>query len=65
MMWKDGISDFEITENYDRSHGKERDIESDAFSSDLRVNAKLPMQGGAGSIPGQGTEVPMLSSIRV
>lgn len=36
-----------------------------AFSSDLRVNAKLPMQGDAGSIPGQGTEVPMLSTIRV
>ena len=36
-----------------------------AFSSDLRMNAQLPMQGGVGSIPGQGTEVPMLSTIRV
>lgn len=36
-----------------------------AFSSDLRMNAQLPMQGGVGSLPGQGTEVPMLSSIRV
>lgn len=41
MMWKDGISDFEITENYDRSHGKEKDIESEVKSQLLHAALSL------------------------
>ena len=41
MMWKDGISDFEITENYDRSHGKERDIEPEVNSQLLHAALSL------------------------
>lgn len=37
MMWKDGISDFEITENYDRCHRQERDIESEVDSQLLHA----------------------------
>ena len=41
MKWKKGISDFEITENYDRSHGKEREIESEVDSQLLHAALSL------------------------
>ena len=41
MKWKDGISDFEITENYDRRHGKEREIESELDSQLLHAALSL------------------------
>ena len=41
MMWKDGLSEFEITENYDRSHGKERGIESEVNSQLLHAALSL------------------------